>query len=65
MQANQIMQKRAHIFPKAYSEIRVKKRTDYHVHVALTKIERRHIEIVNKKEHWSLFKHSKDIEEVE
>ena len=59
------MQKRVHISPKACSEIRVQQRTDYQVHVALTKIERRKIEIVNNKELWSFFKHSKDIEEVD
>ena len=39
--------------------------TDHHVHVALSKIERKQIEIVKNKEYWSLFKHSKDIEEVD
>ena len=42
----------------------VPKRTDYHVHIALTRIERKQIEIVKNKEYWNLFKNSKDIEEV-
>ena len=45
--------------------MRVQQRTDYHVHVALTKIERQQIEIVNNMEYWSLLKHSKAIEEVD
>ena len=43
----------------------VPKRTDYHVHITLTRIERRNVEIVKNKEYWSLFKNSKDIEEVD
>ena len=43
----------------------VPKRKNHHVHVALTKIERMQIEIVRNKESWSLFKNSKDIEEVD
>ena len=45
--------------------LNVPRYTDHHVHIALTKIERKQIEIVKNKEYWSLFKHSKDIEEVD